>query len=362
MEKTKATRNPNLDLVRILACVAVVGLHTVRLNGSFFYVALYNICGFAVPAFFMASGYMLLNRDALRPGYVVRKIAGVLRLAVCWTVLVCLLYMLKDVLEGMSPLSRIVELPGQIVLNLLQRGHIWQFWYLGATMLVYACLPALYRLKNRRGGVKRIWACLVVAGVALEAASCFAGRPLQESVPQTFRLWTWLQYFLLGGLFGAGELPGPLRRVNGLSLKAHTVCLLAATAWIAVYQYWMGKNVLHTPKAECFYDSVFTVLWLILLFSWVMKLPISERARPAITTLSSLTLGVYILHPFVIQVIVVLLRRVGLPRTLLASAVILLLSALATFVISKIPVLNSLVRFETPRGRTAKTKNQRASA
>ena len=152
MEKTKATRNPNLDLVRILACVAVVGLHTVRLNGSFFYVALYNICGFAVPAFFMASGYMLLNRDALRPGYVVRKIAGVLRLAVCWTVLVCLLYMLKDVLEGMSPLPRIVELPGQIVLNLLQRGHIWQFWYLGATMLVYACLPALYRLKNRRGG------------------------------------------------------------------------------------------------------------------------------------------------------------------------------------------------------------------
>ena len=124
----------------------------------------------------------------------------------------------------------------------------------------------------------------------------------------------------------------------------------------------MGKNVLHTPKAECFYDSVFTVLWLILLFSWVMKLPISERARPAIATLSSLTLGVYILHPFVIQVIVVLLRRVGLPRTLLASAVILLLSALATFVISKIPVLNSLVRFETPRGRTAKTKNQRASA
>lgn len=64
---TKGQRNLNLDLVRILACVAVVGLHTVRLNGSFFYVALYNICGFAVPAFFMASGYMLLNRDALRP-------------------------------------------------------------------------------------------------------------------------------------------------------------------------------------------------------------------------------------------------------------------------------------------------------
>ena len=152
MEKTKATRNPNLDLVRILACVAVVGIHSVRVRDELLYNLAYYICGFAVPAFFMASGYMLLNRDALRPGYVVRKIAGVLRLAVCWTVLVCLLYMLKDVLEGMSPLSRIVELPGQIVLNLLQRGHIWQFWYLGATMLVYACLPALYRLKNRRGG------------------------------------------------------------------------------------------------------------------------------------------------------------------------------------------------------------------
>ena len=340
----------NLDLVRILACVAVVGIHSVRVRDELFYNLAYYICCFAVPAFFMASGYTLLNRDCVRPGYVVRKIVDLLRLAVCWPVLLWLCILAIDLLCGRAPRYNVASLPTMIFASFLQRGYFGQLWYLGTTMLVYACLPALYWLRDRIG-LGRIWACLAALGVAQTVVSCFVGRPLQEDIPQMLRLWTFLQYFLLGGLFGAGELPGPLRRVENLSLKAHTVCLLAVTVGIAFYQNWMARNVLHVVSAEHFYDSAFTVLWLILLFSWVMKLPVSERARPTITALSSLTLGVYIIHSLVIIAIRRVFAWAHLPASLLLCICSLALSVLGAFALSKIPILRDMIRLKGGKRR-----------
>lgn len=49
-------RNENIDLIRAMACLAVVGLHSFAKDediSSWFYY----LCGFAVPFFFMASGF-----------------------------------------------------------------------------------------------------------------------------------------------------------------------------------------------------------------------------------------------------------------------------------------------------------------
>ena len=49
-------RNENIDLIRAMACLAVVGLHSFAKDediSSWFYY----VCGFAVPFFFMASGF-----------------------------------------------------------------------------------------------------------------------------------------------------------------------------------------------------------------------------------------------------------------------------------------------------------------
>lgn len=74
-----ASRNYNLDLLKIIACVAVVGLHTLQKDLSVINSTLYYCCGFAVPVFFMCSGYMLLNRSQMTVSYVIRKIASILR-------------------------------------------------------------------------------------------------------------------------------------------------------------------------------------------------------------------------------------------------------------------------------------------
>ena len=357
---TKAQRNVNLDLMRVLACIAVVGLHTAPIVNSALSGVIYYLCGFAVPAFFMASGYTLLNRARLSKGYVLGKIAGVVRLVVLWPWVMWLVNAAAGLIVQGEPLQRLSDVPAQIVTNFLQHGNLWQFWYLGATMLLYACLPLLYRLREK-GWLGRLWVCLAVAGEAMMAISYFAGASVQNHVPQTFRLWTHMQYFVLGGLLGSGAPPRPLRRLQGVSMKAHTLLLLAATAWIVVYLEWMRWDVLRTPAKEWIYDSIFAVLWVVALFTWVMKLRIPRFLQTAIPRLASLTLGVYILHPSVRMLVAHVYRRFQIPVTLLTCLLVLLLSVLIAYVMSRIPFARGLIRFDRVNLRR-KAKNPSADA
>ena len=49
------TRDCNIDIIRVIACVAVVGLHTFPKDLSVVTASLYYLCGFAVPFFFIIS-------------------------------------------------------------------------------------------------------------------------------------------------------------------------------------------------------------------------------------------------------------------------------------------------------------------
>ena len=77
------TRNLNLDLIKIMAMIFVVGLHT----GTSFMVhgidvnSYYKItiCGTAIPLFFTVSGYLLLGRPNVDWHYSIKKIWGIVR-------------------------------------------------------------------------------------------------------------------------------------------------------------------------------------------------------------------------------------------------------------------------------------------
>ena len=45
------------------------------------------------------------------------------------------------------------------------------------------------------------------------------------------------------------------------------------------------------------------MIWTVVLFTWIMRIKVSDKAAPKIFSLCSLTLGVYIIHPSVIQLI-----------------------------------------------------------
>ena len=92
---------------------------------------------------------------------------------------------------------------------------------------------------------------LLCVGGALTLASCLMGEALQRHCPQILRLWTWLKYFILGGIL-AGATPSPLLRLERLRLRGHTALLAALTLALLPCQYLLARDVLHTPGRSTF--------------------------------------------------------------------------------------------------------------
>ena len=136
-------RNDNIDLIKILACIAVVGLHTLQRELSVLNSFLYYLCGFAVPAFMMASGYFLLNRGKVSVAYNLKKICDVVRVVVLWSVIIALMKVVYDGIQGNLTMETWLYFPQTVVGSLVQKGALWQFWYFGALILIYAILPIL---------------------------------------------------------------------------------------------------------------------------------------------------------------------------------------------------------------------------
>ena len=331
----QASRNYTLDLMKIIACVAVVGLHTLHKDLSIINSTLYYCCGFAVPVFFMCSGYMLFQRDRVSCSYVVKKIASISRVVLMWSFLIFVCEIGWDILRGRFVMASLLDFPIIAIKSLLQKGRLWQFWYLGALMILYALLPLLFKMKDK---MKYIWAICLAVGFVLQAASYIYGQPIQKYFIQTFRLWTWVQYFTLGGLLTQNET---FR--EKISAHQHGVALIVLTAIIVAYQNFMGRFALHNLYAEYFYDDILTVAWVVALFTLVMRLELNDRAVTVIKQLAPITMGVYIVHPLIIMAANKMLLIETIPASLLYFAGILVLSMMACFIMKHVPRIRKLI-------------------
>lgn len=204
-------------------------------------------------------------------------------------------------------------------------------------MIVYLFVPLLSRLAER---LKWVWISFLGFGFLLQFASYIIGAPLQSYCIQTFRLWTWIQYFVLGGL--CGRSGSPLNR--NIALRTHTCLLIFATAFVVIYQNIVGRFLLHNLYAEYFYDSIFTVLWVVILFTWIMRLNPSSKFTNIIRRLSPLTMGIYIIHPLLIKIGAYFLEIDSILLSLLYFVVVLLVSGLLSAILSKIPLANKLIK------------------
>ena len=64
-------------------------------------------------------------------------------------------------------------------------------------MIIYSLLPIISKLNERRKTI--LFSFFAIACVLAEFISYVMGSPIQKNIIQTFRIWTWLFYFMLGG-------------------------------------------------------------------------------------------------------------------------------------------------------------------
>lgn len=337
-------RNLQLDILKIMACFAVVVIHVtgiITFNKFAKYSinhTLYYISGFAVPVFFIVNGYFQLNRQKISYTYVMKKILNILLVVFSWNVILFLInYGLTKKMT--NPITSTLN-------SLIQRDYFWQFWFFGSLIIIYAVLPLLHKLFTTNKYAIIITGIFIVSCFVIDLISIYRsvhGKSIvQINVIQTFRLWTWFAYYLLGGLLGKKEIFDYI--LNKISKNLNILIFVLSSIIISVYQYNMVHKYYRAVSIEFFYDNVFTFIWVISLFILIYRQKFEVRMGKTIGLLSDKIMGIYIVHVTVISISMHFYKFNTKISNILLIFIVAAVSLILTLIISRIPVVNRLVK------------------
>ena len=327
-------RNINLDLLKVLACVGVVLLHTTmggfKEAGSWNLLTyLYYLGTYSIPLFFMVNGYLLLGKREITYSYILQKVKWILITVSSWTFIVWLFK--RDFTENLIK---------KIVGSLIQKGYFFQFWFFGALMLIYICLPILKKFLNSKRSFFYSLSLLAVIGLIFELTNIVLQMPIQTYVIQTFRLWTWLFYYLLGGYiakFTMEELKARFK--NWMKIVSILLLLLSP-----VILFFIAKTTYHNLFAEYFYDILFVKVVSLGIFLTILTLTVNEKWSEWIVSLSNQTMGVFIIHTYIMKVWEKLFGFSFVGSYLLFAIFTLSVSFIIVGMLMKIPYFNRIVK------------------
>ena len=223
---------------------------------------------------------------------------------------------------------------------MVQKGYFFQFWFFGALILIYLCLPILKKFLNSKRSYLYILSLLISIGLIFELTNIIIQTPLQSYVIQTFRLWTWFFYYILGGLiaqFDKEFIKNGFKRW----MKIVAVLLLLITP---VILFFLAKTIYHNLFAEYFYDILFVKIVSLGVFLTILTLSLKESKYKWIVSLSNQTMGVFIVHTYVMKVLEKLLGFSYTGAYLLFPIFTLCISIIVVSLLMKIPYFNRIVK------------------
>ena len=327
-------RNINLDLLKVLACVGVVLLHTTmggfKETGSWNLLTyLYYLGTYSIPLFFMVNGYLLLGKREITYSYILQKVKWILITVSSWTFIVWLFK--RDFTENLIK---------KIVGSLIQKGYFFQFWFFGAVILIYICLPILKKFLNSKRSYLYILSVLLVIGLIFELANIVLQMPIQTYVIQTFRLWTWFFYYVLGGYIAQFTMKELKSRFKNW-MKIVSILLFLISPLIL---FFIAKTAYHNLFAEYFYDTLFVKVSTLGIFLTILTLTLNEKRNEWIVSLSNQTMGVFIIHTYIMKVWEKLFGFSFVGSYLLFVIFTLSVSFIIVGMLMKIPYFNRIVK------------------
>ena len=311
-------RNHTLDVIKLIASYMVVFIHIL------FYgkvgIAVDALARFAVPLFFLVSGYYSYK---LPPEKIKRRIVHLITL-LAFSVLVytgynvlCLL--LEQDIPGIGAYFSRYENPKTIKKLLLFNipVHTEHLWYLYAIIYVYLAFYISSILHIPDSLILAVSVILLMLHLFLGECLSFLGI----DVPAHF-----VRNFLLMGIpfFGLG-----------LFTKKHQQKLLKIPDWLLVFFAVLG--VLETVISRfSFVENEIYVGTLFLLFSLTVlfiKYP-NSKFPPILTALSECSTYIYILHPMVISIFAGFITGLGINSSSVAFQMVhpLIICVLSTIV------------------------------
>lgn len=326
-----------LDFIKIIACCLVVALHTVRADSGFANFVIVSMAETAIPLFLMVNGYLMFRKDTITYAYVGKKILRILVVCFSWEALHAGVYLLYY--------HEVRNFVKSFLFDFLQQGLFFHFWFMGTLIILYLLLPLLYRLYERNALVYiGILVGLGVLCAAISLVMTITSNQFVLKVPQSLRLWYWLFYYMLGGLLAKRKTQiqtWTSHRSKNVKMAAPILTILLLIGW----QWLIGNVAMGHYVLETFYGSVPVMLSVTILFMCISGMRL--KTGKAITYLSGLSMGVYVIHPFVLamfQKFVPAFVSGNAATNLLFWIVTVTVCCVITAVINAIPVIKELIR------------------
>ena len=325
------------DLLRIIAMVAVVTLHVamrdlqrVELGSADWQVMnLYDgAARWCVPIYVMVSGLFLLrpgrNVDDLRGAY--RKTFGrALRLGsilVIWS-LAYQVFLLRATRAPVTPKGAVTGLWDMWFGPIYY--HLW-FLYMLIPLYFLAPLVQLFIARTEPRHWKAVVVVLGIGGPVLSFATSvvtiFSGQGMYRPMPE---FTGYLFYFFLGWWLGQEDLSGRQRRGLYLAGLLGVLINVGGTAWASSYTGTFNEtfyNYLTLPTAAAAM-AIFVGAQQI-----GARMDPSPSLRSRIAQFSAVTLGIYLVHPALIETFFRLtdltVRSAPIPVVVMVPAVSLL--------------------------------------
>lgn len=330
------TRDYNIDLIKIIACIFVVVLHTIGKQLNWINDSIYYMAGCAIPLFFMVNGSLIMKKKEVTYKYVTRKIVNILLIIILWNILYCIFQCII--------LHKNINLIKEIFKNLfLQRGYLSHFWFLGALIIIYSILPFIHKYFSK--GKKQAKIIMIIFIGCSFFMYCFMiwltkekSIILKDVVPQTLRIWTSLSYFIFGGYI--------YKYIDFKNFNTKMcICIYVVTLILNVlYDQIMANKVINNFYVENFYDSIIMYGYSFATYALIKSIKLSEKMNTRIDCISKYTMGIYIIHYIIIMNLKLIYDFKNAVLNILIFIIVFFVSLLITKLISKNSVLRKLVQ------------------
>lgn len=200
--------------------------------------------------------------------------------------------------------------------------------------------PCFEKILNSKRRYLYILSFFVAIGLIFESANIIFQMPLQSYVIQTFRLWTWFFYYILGGFVAQFNVCSLKSRFKNW-MKIVTIFLLLVSPLIL---FLLAKTTYHNFFAEYFYDILFVKVVSLGLFLTIFSLSLNQDRNKWIVFLANQTMGVFIIHTYIMKVWEKLFGFNFVGAYLLFALFTLSVSFIIVGMLMKIPYFNRIVK------------------
>lgn len=360
----KTVRTPYLEMLRIMAVLYVIFIHTGRsghflylerpIGGAAYWVYMFiSVCGqFCVPVFLAVSGAVLLNRDDEPIGLWIRRVVRILVLLIIYS----FAYYIRDVYKFEEIVFSWKDFITQLYTQMLK----YHLWYLYLYIVYLLSLPLLRAMV---GGLKdRYFYYIFGAAVVMNGViPCIEYYLSKGEVTLNFyksSLWFVINIVLypcMGYFIHNRMKVSPKKRVIVMLWIANLAGLLI-TCFMTDY-YAAVKGIYDESIQTPFYAS-FVMLnsaaLIITIKTIFERIKLSRVANTVIISVGECTFGIYLLHVFFIETprvfdIVWKIISIGINEMVAAWILcicIFFMCYVTTLVLSRIPWIRKLVGFK----------------